>query len=127
MSDVEWEESIQADFGTRGQGMLCEIPNQMDVGLDMDGLVRNAFHEYDEQVGAVETEFDTFHDARNDNDTVPDFEDEEVDDDLHSNEDNLHPDVELFGDSTSTPLFAGARLTWLTATLLILNLCKTHG
>lgn len=75
-----------SDFGTRGRGMLRDMPEQMDVGLDTEGLVRFAFNNYDEQVGAVH------HDVNLQSEAGPDLEqtwvseDEELDDDVQGAE-----------------------------------------
>lgn len=107
--------------------MLCMVPPQMDASLDMEGPVQNAFHENDEQVGVVQRDFNTFHDARSDLGPNHDSKDLDINDDLHRAVNNLHLDRARLADRTSTPLFASARLMWLTYALLILSLCTTNG
>lgn len=126
-SDMEWNASIASDFGTQGRGMLRDAARQIDADLDIEGLVRHAFQEYDEQIGAPHRDFPNFGDSSPDRDQGARPGDVEVDDNLFGAGQNNGDQTEFLTDRTSTPLFAGARLTWLTATFLILNLCRTHG
>ena len=61
----------------------------------------------------------------------PDAAHGRVDDDLHVVDDDvepmMHPEEALLEDSARTLLFAGASLSSLGATLILLNLCRTHG
>lgn len=59
--------------------MLREIPPQMDVGLDMEEPVGNAFLKYDEKVEVVQCDFDNFHDAPSNHDHAATSEDVELD------------------------------------------------
>lgn len=145
-SDKEWESSIQRDFGERGAGMLREAAARVDEGLDTNGIVNHAFHMYDnfaesnwgnllgsdslEESGVRKSAFD---EGSND---------DEIDSrrlfDDHHNHDGAHLGVgeelgsdahgrSLLEECSRTLLFAGAILSSLCATLLLFNLCKTHG
>lgn len=145
-SDEEWERSIRRDFGDRGAGMLREAAVQVDRGLDTAGIVNHAFHLYDDLAGTAcegeggnappheerppEPESDYFNSAKG-----SDFGDFEEDDAQHE---EVHFGVEpddsfeararsMLEEASETPLFAGARLSSLCATLILLNLCRTHG
>lgn len=144
-SDEEWDRSIQRDFGETGAGMLREAAPRVDEGLDTNGIVNHAFNMYEifaESTWDAERsdppEAGRAHVSRT-ADECTDYEGDSDgfrDDDLHNDNVRLgdEPDLtseararSLLEESSRTLLFAGARLSSLCPTLLLLNLCKTHG
>ena len=148
-SDDEWESSIKLDYGERGAGMLREAVTQVDAMLDTVGLVNHSFHQYDYMANAAPSNFGArpsgtppahvhayedvgffdaideeciFHDAKTgpkEDEYSLDREDEAEVPIPNAARSRLHH-------SAQTLLFAGSRLSSLTATLLLLNLCRTH-
>lgn len=146
-SDDEWECSIRADYGESGAGMLREAAPQIDAGLDTYGLVNHAFHQYEilNDTAGADHEPPEGGRAPNEGVEIEDDEDFFIDADLEfpnlPEEERLGPDTSshidqgalphaaraMLDDTAHTLLFAGARLSSLTATLILLNLCRTHG
>lgn len=59
--------------------------------------------------------------------TSPSSSDNDEDDDVLAMEADLNTERELLEESSRTPLYAGAKLTQLSSTLLLLNCLRTHG
>ena len=57
----------------------------------------------------------------------PSSSDDNSDDDVPAMEADVNGDRELLEECSRTPLFAGAKLTQLSSTLLLLNCLRTHG
>jgi hypothetical protein len=152
-SDDEWESSIRLDYGERGSGMLREAAIQVDAGLDIVGLVNHSFHQYDVLSDAAATNFggsglpsrvattaiyedvaffeaadpeDGFYDGFDHGNTCPNDEDYTIPGDNVQEGPVLNAGRSTLQQSAQTLLFAGLRLSSLTATLLLLNLCRTH-
>lgn len=130
-----------------GAGMMRKAAFQIDEGLDIPGLVNHAFASCDEMAAQAATAFSmakeipeapaptrsAVHDGvgnimPEDDDSGMDLED---DPDLGIGEQGEVPTVDnghsFLHQSAQTLLFAGARVSSLTATLVLLNLCRTHG
>lgn len=135
------------DFGDQGTGMLREAAIRVDDGLDTNGQVNHAFHHYDTMADIAECHYhrtnSPTHDANmqdlggsilgvdsmkldgefEDDDDYPPLEDSPASE-REGCEDRTH---DMLQESARTLLFAGARLSSLTTTLVLLNLCRTHG
>lgn len=127
--------------------MLREAAIQVDVGFDMAGIVNHAFHVYDDLARAA---WDGLHeneplqeeppsDAGMDPISISEKGSEfgEWDDDWDEQEEiHTSPEPEdasqsrarsMLQEASETLLFASARVSSLCATLILLNLCLTHG
>ena len=144
-SDDEWDSYMREEFGARGPGTGAEDGNGMDTGLEMLELVEHAFQVYDGLAGGIgvnegDIEEDDIHEVLHD----PVVEEEPnvggqrqeegyehdtdmADDDLEAMELVPPSQRELLEASATTPLYAGASLTSLGATLILLNCLRTHG
>jgi hypothetical protein len=146
-SDDEWKSSIRIDYGEGGAEMLREAATQVDAGLDTVGLVNHSFYHYEVMSDVAATNFQGgptwrvaaatvyenvpffdagLHDGFDHDEPCPEDEDcTQVCDD--EDEGPLPNTARLtLHHGTQTLLFAGSRLSSLTATLLLLNLCRTH-
>ena len=144
-SDDEWDSFVREEFGARGAGFAINQTEDMDAGLEMLELVEHAFQVYDglaggigvnvDEVGTEDIEEvlpehgqagDGLNEGRSGNgsdDQDPDIQD----DDLEAMEMIPPTQRELLESSATTPLYAGASLTTLGATLILLNCLRTHG
>jgi hypothetical protein len=110
--DVEWDEGIRADFGTRGAGMLREAVVQVDAGLQTAELVQHAFHEYDRLLEAAAEIYRDNEESRNSDCGHQENSDLDAEEDLLREGNNilLNPVSmhETLENSELTPLFAGS-------------------
>jgi hypothetical protein len=111
--------------------MLREAATHVDAGLQTAELVQHAFQEYDR---LTEAAGDIYHHNKvggNADCSQQEIEDSGVEDDIMV-EGDQGPSLsnsmrDVLEDSEQTPLFAGAKISSLSATLLLLNVCRTYG
>lgn len=126
--------------------MLREASTRVDENLDTTGIVNHAFHVYDDLArdawaglegndlpqdsppphlqsdeGAIDPRSDVGVDSDDDGDF---YEEDRQTQPENSSQARAQS---LLDEASQTLLFAGARLSSLCATLIILNLCRTHG
>ena len=117
----------------------------MDAGVGVPQLVEHAFHIYDGLAGGIGNNIDDDasveveevlpvpvpdHPTQAANSEPGSHEEDEgdrPDDDLPGMEFGPPSEREMLESSATTPLFAGASLTTLGATLILLNCLRTHG
>ena len=156
-SDTEWDTKIRAGFGERGPGFLPGRAMQVDEDMNMPMMVQQAFHIYDNlgegELGAAdgpeedlggdniqdergEMPAEVVHALHRDAPPWPENNDGErvdvdaenlADDDLRGMGDVPPTEMEILEESARTPLFAGAALTSLSATLFLLTCLRTHN
>ena len=136
-SDEEWDSHIQNEYGRLGRArLLRECAAETDAHLDITGLVQNTFNQYEEMTRVAE-EQPGVHVLEEDDARTPVREEQQPTDwTEEDNEDIGHPaDGEadpnsaarrILEKSSSTLLFAGSRLSSLSATMLLLQCYRTH-
>ena len=122
--------------------MLREAAPETDAQLNMTGLVHHAFNQYEDMVRVAEEQAGAHREEEEDVTLPPSPEHTEpveaaavpingVDHDRermpNNDEDNHMADAErILEESSNTPLFAGSRLSSLSATIILLQSCRTH-
>jgi hypothetical protein len=138
-SDDEWDISIRREYGRR-EGTRITNPPELDAGINILDAVEHAFHVYDglppnqsvENVHTCPTTDTLDMPAPNvGSDEIEETEDMAVEGDV-LDPISEPPDLRnsttqaVLEDSARTLLFAGAQLSSLNATLLILNCLRVH-
>ena len=134
-SDEEWDTHIQEEYGRFGRArLLREAAAVTDADMDITGLVQNAFHQYEEmrdQAAGEEgiQEHDNMVDTRHEP-TETDLSDDEDEDEIGVAAGPAGEEVtnaqRILEESSQALLYAGARMSSLSATMVLLQACRTH-
>ncbi|KAG0597430.1 hypothetical protein M758_UG337700 [Ceratodon purpureus] len=134
-SDEEWDSHIKEEYGRFGRArLLREAAPVTDANMNITGLVQNAFHWYEEMSRDAE-EFRVPIENPPDSDPpppphVPEQYDEESDEDgvppANQEEDYTSAAQRMLEESSHTLLYAGSCMSSLSATMILLQACRTH-
>ena len=132
-SDEEWDNHIQEEYGRFGRArLLREAAASTDANMDLTGQVHNAFNQYDElsrvaDGQALPSADRPFPDTQP---PMPDMIDSEEEEGVEPNATPIHDHMteaqRILEESSHTLLYAGARMSCLSATMILLQACRTH-
>ena len=136
-SDEEWESHIEEEYGRLGRArLLREAAPERDVNLNMNGLVRNTFNQYEEMVGIAEEQVECGINLPEEPQAPPSPQrnapaateagTEDTQNEGNGERDHVTAAQRILEDSSNTLLFAGSRLSMLSATMILLQSCRTH-
>ena len=132
-SDEEWDTHIQEEYGRFGRArLLREAAATTDADMDLTGLVQNAFNQYEDLSRIAEGQ-QVPDQTRADSDQHPNYaEQPDSDDDVGVGPDtppeegHVTAAQRMLEESSHTLLYAGSRMSCLSATMILLQACRTH-
>lgn len=139
-SDDEWDEYIERKYGEIARSVVDDCNNDEDPYFHVEAVLHDTFDMWDtmraDVVAAEEARAQnnvTIGDQQgnsDDEDDVDEFLDAEGNmpwGDPDKFDASTHAEFERLNEAGRVPLFEGSTISRLTATILILNLLKTHG